>query len=258
MSTSQKWWMAAVVLVALGLVGWWFWGGSDLERLQALQSQMRDDSLGEDARRALWQQFREGMRGLSQDEREQLFAGFGGRRGPDLDEFFALPPKQRTAFLDREINKSEQRRRQMQTQGPRGNQGPPGGFGGGPGGFGGGNRSPAEREAAPAPVTRQPRTRPVPAPVRPRPGETPASATTTRPSSPAWITWPREVRSRSSTTRVCSASPPNRTRRTSPMAPDASPRPAASRTAQITTKAIAVIAHSRPVIPGRDPGSHCA
>lgn len=135
-----------MVLIALGLAGWWFWSGSDLERLQALQTQLRDESLDDGARRALWQEFREGMRGLSQDERAQLFAGFGGRRGPDLDEFFALPPKQRTAFLDREINKSEQRRRQTQAQGARGNQGPPAGFGGGPGGFG--NRSPTEREAA--------------------------------------------------------------------------------------------------------------
>lgn len=140
MSTSQKWWTAAVVLVALGLAAWWFWSGDDLARMKALQAQMRDDSLSDDARRALFQQFREGMRGLSREEREQLFAGLG-RRGPNLDEFFALPPKQRTAFLDREINKSEQRRRQMQAQGPRGNQGPPGGFGGG-------NRSSAEREAA--------------------------------------------------------------------------------------------------------------
>ena len=123
MSTSQRWWTAAAVLVALSLVGWWFWGGGELDRMKALQTQMRDDSLSDDARRALFQQFREGMRGLSQDDREQLFAGFG-RRGPNLDEFFALPAKQRTAFLDREINKSEQRRRQMQARAPRGNQGP--------------------------------------------------------------------------------------------------------------------------------------
>jgi len=141
MSAKQAWWSVAILLVFVA-VGWWFWRESDLDRLQALQAQMRDESFTPEARRALGQQFREGMRSLAPADRERFFANaFGGRMRRDLDAYFNLTPKQRIAYLDREIKQSEQRRKQFAA---RGNGGPPGGFGG----PGGGNRSPAEREAA--------------------------------------------------------------------------------------------------------------
>lgn len=150
MSTTQKWWTTAIMLALIAGAVWWFWRPSDRVRLEALQAQMRDESLSDEDRRALRQEFRDGLRAMSEADREQFFAnGFRGRMNRDLDEFFALAPKQRLAYLDREIKESEQRRKQFAAgQGQRGpggggpNQGPPGGFGGG------GNRSPAEREQA--------------------------------------------------------------------------------------------------------------
>ena len=143
--THKRWIAAGISSVLLAGVAWWWWrGDGELERLQALRGQMEDSALSDEQRRELWQQFREGMRALPEADRERLFAGgFRGRMNQNLDEFFALEPKQRIAYLDRQINEMEKRRRQS---GGRAGQGPPGGGFGPPGG--GQNRSPAEREQA--------------------------------------------------------------------------------------------------------------
>jgi hypothetical protein len=141
---TKRWILGLGAAFLLAGFVWWFWGGdNDLARLQAIRSQLDDQSLSEHERQELRRQFREGLRALPEGDRQRLFAeGFRGRMNRNPDEFFALGPKERVAYLDRQINEMEKRRRDF--AGRAAPQRPPGGGfdGGGP------NRSPAEREQA--------------------------------------------------------------------------------------------------------------
>lgn len=70
--------------------------------------------LSEDERRELTGELRSEMRQLSPEQRRRLFRERRQRRVEELKAYFALPPGQRIAFLDRKIAEMEEARPRWQ------------------------------------------------------------------------------------------------------------------------------------------------
>jgi hypothetical protein len=119
-----KWWIAggAAVIALAGAVGaWMMWERPDpqVEQLLQLQQQVFNErtwDLPEAERDRLRQQFQDQMDRLSDAQREEVWSQMGQtfmqRMDDRIQEYFALPESERVAFLDREIDRWEDRRRE--------------------------------------------------------------------------------------------------------------------------------------------------
>ncbi len=118
-----------LVLLAGWTLGWF--GGHD-RQVTALREQMENrEQLSDAERQAIGEQ----IRSLSDAQRSQLFepmmqAQFNGMRDR-VHQLMAMPEPQRRAELDQWIDEMENRRREWQARGDRGDRGGP--PGGGPG-----------------------------------------------------------------------------------------------------------------------------
>jgi hypothetical protein len=116
------------VIIALVITGvacvaaaWWFgWLGSDpaLAEVQQMQSQLADPNLKDDARRALMEQMRNKMSGLSPDARRTVMdanrAMFEQRAVAHMKEVLAMSQADQAKALDADIDRMQKMRAQMQ------------------------------------------------------------------------------------------------------------------------------------------------
>jgi hypothetical protein len=106
-------------VVALAFLTWRY-GFGKTSQVAKLKAQMEAiQKLPDDQRREKMAELRPQMEALSRDERRELFSqNGGGGRGPfgDLAAYFKLPPEKRVAYLDDQIKKSEQRRKDREKQ----------------------------------------------------------------------------------------------------------------------------------------------
>jgi hypothetical protein len=106
------------VLLAILVALWYFWPNRNLARARELQLQLAGEAgrhLPADQRRELWGQLRATMAKLSSEQRRDLFRG---SREQEMKAYFALPPKEKVAYLDRHINRMQQRSKQAGPKGP--------------------------------------------------------------------------------------------------------------------------------------------
>jgi hypothetical protein len=115
----------SVLVMGLGIVAlaWWFWPRDDDQRIakiKQLQQQVfqQQASSSEAQRRQLFRQLRDEMEQLPPQERAQLrgemFAGARERMTTQIKAFAELPPENRMAFLDEQIDRMESRRQARQ------------------------------------------------------------------------------------------------------------------------------------------------
>ena len=155
---NQRWMISglAVGLLAAAVGGWYYWSpglSPKVVEAQELGKQLfqQNNGLTPEQRREQFQQFRQAIEQLSPEERRQMWqnreggGGFRERMDQQMNAYFALSPPDRVAFLDRQIDEREKRRKefaQMRGDGQRGD-GQRGGWGRGGGdrdgrGWGGG------------------------------------------------------------------------------------------------------------------------
>jgi hypothetical protein len=117
---KRKWLLLAALLLLLTLGGglgtYWLVGPEPhLARAEALRDQLTGEAgrgLPPEERQELRRQLAEEVRQLSPEQRRQLAAQRRRQFRQRLDEYFALAPPERLAFLDGQINRTEAARRQ--------------------------------------------------------------------------------------------------------------------------------------------------
>ena len=129
-------WIAAVICgiaTLAAVIGWLYLYQSDRElaEVKAMQAEVFSKAtreLPEAERRAKFQELRSRYESLSDSQQRALRREQGeamhNRRMAEIRSFFQLPTKQRRAFLDKQINEMEQRRRSSQGRGGQ-RPGPP-------------------------------------------------------------------------------------------------------------------------------------
>ncbi len=115
-------WMSVLSVVGLGIA----WGAGYFDenphivKIEEIRQQLNapDQQLTSDQRRDLWGQMRKESEQLTDDQRHQMWEAaqedMQRRMEQKLDAYFALPPEQRVAALDKEIDESEARRKQFE------------------------------------------------------------------------------------------------------------------------------------------------
>ncbi len=168
---KRKHWIISVCLLLILAAGlaWALYPRQSpyVNQAQQLASKMMDENLTDEQRQAVREEMRQMRDRLPEEERGEVFRAMGEqfrqRMDEHLREFAAIPEDQRDEFLDRDIDRMEQMRRDFEKRraergsegGRDGGGGPPGpGFGrggppgGGPGAGRGdrGNRGPRSEE----------------------------------------------------------------------------------------------------------------
>lgn len=109
-------------------------------RVRELQKELANaKDLSPDDRKAKFQELRDRVKHLNEDQKSELAAPMREKQKAEMDRYFALSPKEKVKYLDEKIDKSEAFRKEFEKKGgqPKGAGFPPGG--GQPGGFGAGN-----------------------------------------------------------------------------------------------------------------------
>src|SRR5947209_9535533 len=128
----KRWLLLSPLLV---LFVWWLWPDGRLAKARALEKELFSEagrSLSPEEQQQKFRELRTATRELSDSQRKELFADQRKLREDNLRRYIALSPAEKQQRLDRDIQRAEQRRQQMQNN-PNGG-GRPNGFGGGPGG----------------------------------------------------------------------------------------------------------------------------
>lgn len=144
----RRW--AAVLLLLLGLGGlvWALRPDPHLARAKELQKELfgpAGKGLAPDERKARFAELRDNVKRLNTDQKWELSAPMRERQRAEMDRYFAMSPKEKAAYLDEHINRSEKMRKEREQRAAQGNGGNRGG--GPPGASGGGRpRSPDDIE----------------------------------------------------------------------------------------------------------------
>lgn len=108
----------SVVLLLLLLcgLGWWFViRKHQLENVRQLQAEAFDRELGDEERREKFREFKDAYDQLSESQRRDLRRErshrMQGRMTEHIHAYFELPKVKRIAFLDKQINEMEKKRR---------------------------------------------------------------------------------------------------------------------------------------------------
>ena len=107
---------------------------SPVDRVRRLQKELASadvKALPPDQRKARFDELRTAMKGLSDDQRWELAAPVREKMKAQMDSYFALGPKEKTQYLDEQINRMEHFKKEFAKKGGGGR--PPGGGGPGPG-----------------------------------------------------------------------------------------------------------------------------
>jgi len=111
-----------VLLFAIGLAYWLFFRPDPrFIHAQELSRKLREN-LSMDQRRQLSQEMRQVVEGLSQDQRRALAKDRRQEFEKQIAKYFTLPKEERNAYLDAQIDRMEELRRQWQ-QAPINNPG---------------------------------------------------------------------------------------------------------------------------------------
>lgn len=135
---------AVAILLVVGLS--WAWmkrPDPEVERVKQLQAEAFKEGTTPEQRRENFDLVRQEMEKLSPAQRDQvrehMREGFERRMDEQVKAYFALPKEQRVAYLDKQINEMEQRRKQWEARRAQASQSgqPQSGTGAPPGGPGG-------------------------------------------------------------------------------------------------------------------------
>ncbi len=150
-------WLWAALLLLLLMISTGLYGArkshARLAKVQSLQKELFSNaskSLPAEEKKQKFEQMRTEMKNLSADQRTELFAASQKQAKDRMDHYFAMPAKEKQKFLDDEINRIEQQKKQANANGFSGQPG----FGPRPGvngpgntkGSGGTTRTPEEIE----------------------------------------------------------------------------------------------------------------
>ena len=135
-------WLWGIVLLLLLMISTGLYGArksyARLAKVQSLQKELFSEaskSLPAEEKKQKFEQMRTEMKNLSPDQRTELFAAGQKQAKERMDQYFAMPVKEKQKFLDDEINRIEQQKKQTAANGFSGQPG----FGPRPGGNGPGN-----------------------------------------------------------------------------------------------------------------------
>jgi hypothetical protein len=148
----RRWrWLLALLLLLFGLGGvvWATRPNPHLARARELQKELANaKSLPPDQRKARFEQFRNEVKQLTDDQKAELFAPMREKQKAEMDRYFAMSPQQKIRYLDDRIDRMEKMRKDREKNGGGLGGFGPGGTGGGPGarGPGGTTRTPEEIE----------------------------------------------------------------------------------------------------------------
>lgn len=129
--------LLSLLILAIGV--WWFGFRKDqqvesVRQLQADAFNEKTRDLPEEQRREKFRQFREAYGQLSESQRREIrkeqSRGMQGRMTGQIHTYFELPNAKRIAFLDKQINEMEKRRRESAKRGNSGRERGPGSRGG--------------------------------------------------------------------------------------------------------------------------------
>jgi hypothetical protein len=117
---STKWvrpMIGGVVLVlVVGLVVWFCWP-SRLAKARELRNELTGPNarnMDPQQRREKWEEFRRQQEQLSPAERKELWADVRKKRQEEMQRYFAMSPADKAAYLDNQINRTEQMRKQRE------------------------------------------------------------------------------------------------------------------------------------------------
>jgi hypothetical protein len=131
----RRWVAALVLLLLLGGLAWAVRPDPHLSRAKELQKELFSPAaknLSPEERKARFTEYREQVKHLNADQKWELSAPMREKQKAEMDRYFAMSPKEKTKYLDEQIDRSEKfrkEREQKQKTAPGA-----GGFGGGPGG----------------------------------------------------------------------------------------------------------------------------
>ncbi|MBX9628427.1 MAG: hypothetical protein K2X82_31815 [Gemmataceae bacterium] len=151
----RRWLVVLALLLAAGLTAGALRRDPHLARVKALQKELftpEAKNLPAADRKAKFEELRTEMKQLTDDQKWDLAAPMREKQKAEMDRYFALSPNEKTAYLDRRLDREEQFRKEIAKKGGPGGR-PPGGGGGG-GGFGGppgGGAGNGSGKAAPSP-----------------------------------------------------------------------------------------------------------
>lgn len=135
-------WLWAALLLLLLMISTGLYGArksrARLAKVQSLQKELFSEaskSLPAEEKKQKFDQMRTEMKNLSPGQRTELFAASQKQAKDRMDHYFAMPAKEKQKFLDDEINRIEQQKKQANANGFSGQPG----FGPRPGVNGPGN-----------------------------------------------------------------------------------------------------------------------
>jgi hypothetical protein len=147
MSKNKKTVLALLIVFSLGGVVWALLPpGPDpqMVKVQQLQEKMFDAKTTDEQRRAMFGEMRQEAEKLTEEQRMQLMREnpFAKRMQQTVVAYFDLPPQDRKAALDKDIDRFEKMRKDMEKRRASGDRppGPPGPPGGGRGNMDAGQR----------------------------------------------------------------------------------------------------------------------
>jgi len=138
----RRWAWALLLLILIGGVVWAVRPDPHFARVQALQKELANaKDLAPEVRKAKFQELREQLKHLNDDQKWELAAPMREKQKAEMDRYFALAPAEKVKYLDNLIDKSEKMRKDWEKKSPgQGKAG--GGFtgGGGPPSFSAGSK----------------------------------------------------------------------------------------------------------------------
>ena len=147
----RQWLALLLLLLGIGSVVWAGRPDPRLARAQALQKELfgpQGKNLNPDERKARFAEYREQVKHLTDDQKWELSAPMRAKQKAEMDRYFAMSPKEKNAYLDERIDRSEKARKEWEKKGAQGKGGQ--GKGAQPGGgFGPGAPRPAVRADEP-------------------------------------------------------------------------------------------------------------
>lgn len=136
MSKNKKTVLALLIVLSLGGVVWALLPpGPDpqMVKVQQLQEKIFDEKVTDEQRRAMFGEIRKEAEKLTEEQRMTLMREnpFAKRMQQTVVAYFDLPEKDRKAALDKDIDRFEKFRKDMEKRRASGDRppGPPGGFG---------------------------------------------------------------------------------------------------------------------------------
>lgn len=112
----RRWVAVLLLLFGIGLV-WAFRPDPHMARARELQKELFSSgakNLSPEERRAKFTEYREQVKHLSDDQKWALSAPMREKQKAERDRYFAMAPKEKTKYLDEQIDRSEKMRKERE------------------------------------------------------------------------------------------------------------------------------------------------